>query len=87
MAGQGASLLFDLMVTSIPLPGITFTLDGAELEEIFPLAPLAASQALVVGLSWYRDNAYVGLLADRKGLPDVPQLAEAIQPAAAALDV
>jgi len=36
VAGQGASLLFDLMVTSIPLPGIPFTLDGAELEEIFP---------------------------------------------------
>ncbi|MGQ0778895.1 MAG: wax ester/triacylglycerol synthase family O-acyltransferase [Pseudonocardiales bacterium] len=86
VAGQGASLLFDLMVTSIPLPGVPFTLDGAELEEIFPLAPLAAGQALVVGLSWYRDSAYVGLLADREGLPDVQRLADAIQPAAAALD-
>ncbi|MGH3870956.1 MAG: wax ester/triacylglycerol synthase family O-acyltransferase [Pseudonocardiaceae bacterium] len=87
VAGQGASLLFDLMVTSIPLPGIRFTLDGAELAEIFPLAPLAAGQALVVGLAWYRDSAYVGLLADREGLPDVQRLAEAIQPAADALDV
>ena len=86
VAGQGASLLFDLMVTSIPLPGIRFTLDGAELEEVFPLAPLAAGQALVVGLSWYRDSAYVSLLADREGLPDVQRLAEAIQPAADALD-
>ncbi|HVE96552.1 MAG TPA: WS/DGAT domain-containing protein, partial [Pseudonocardiaceae bacterium] len=82
----GASLLFDLMVTSVPVPGIQFTLDGAELEEIFPLAPLAAGQALVVGLSWYRDSAYVSLLADREGLPDVQRLAEAIAPAAAALD-
>jgi diacylglycerol O-acyltransferase len=87
VAGQGASLLFDLMVTSIPLPAIRFTLDGAELEEVFPLAPLAAGQALVVGLSWYRDSAYVSLLADREGLPDVPRLAEAIQPAADALEV
>ena len=86
IASQGASLLFDLMVTSVPLPGIRFTLDGAELEEIFPLAPLAAGQALVVGLSWYRDSAYVSLLADREGLPDVQRLAEAIQPAVAALD-
>lgn len=86
-AGQGASLLFDLMVTSIPLPGIPFTLDGAELEEVFPLAPLAAGQALVIGLSWYRDSAYVGLLADREGLPDVQRLADAIQPAAAALEL
>ncbi|MGH3930141.1 MAG: wax ester/triacylglycerol synthase family O-acyltransferase [Pseudonocardiaceae bacterium] len=86
VAGQGASLLFDLMVTSIPLPGIPFTLDGAELEEVFPLAPLAAGQALVIGLSWYRDSAYVALLADREGLPDVQRLADAIQPAATALD-
>ncbi len=85
-AGQGASLLFDLMVTSIPVRGIRFTLDGAELEEVFPLAPLAAGQSLVIGLSWYRDSAFVGLLADREGLPDVQGLAEAIQPAAAALD-
>ena len=87
VAGEGASLLFDLIVTSIPLPAMRFTLDGAELEEVFALAPLAAGQALVIGLSWYRDSAYVALLADRKGLPDVQQLADAIAPAAAALDI
>ncbi|HEY6421709.1 MAG TPA: WS/DGAT domain-containing protein, partial [Pseudonocardiaceae bacterium] len=86
VAGQGAPLLFDLMVTSVPLPRIPFMLDGAELEEIFPLAPLAAGQALVIGLSCYRDSAYVGLLADREGLPDVQRLAEAMQTAAVTLD-
>ncbi|MGH3981814.1 MAG: wax ester/triacylglycerol synthase family O-acyltransferase [Pseudonocardiaceae bacterium] len=87
VAGQGASLLFDLVVTSIPLPTMRFTLDGAELDEVFPLPPLAPGQALVVGLSWYRDSASVGLLADREGFPDVQRLADAITPAAAALDV
>jgi WS/DGAT/MGAT family acyltransferase len=87
VAGQGAALLFDLMVTSIPLPAMRFTLDGAELEEVYPLAPLAPGQALVVGLSWYRDSAYVALLADRDGFPDVQRLADAIAPAAAAQDV
>ncbi|MBV9730763.1 MAG: wax ester/triacylglycerol synthase family O-acyltransferase [Pseudonocardiales bacterium] len=86
VAGQGASLLFDLMVTSIPVPSLPFTLDGAELEEVFPLAPLAAGQALVVGLSWYQDSAYIALHADREGLPDVQRLAEAIEPSAVALD-
>ncbi|MGH3916853.1 MAG: wax ester/triacylglycerol synthase family O-acyltransferase [Pseudonocardiaceae bacterium] len=86
VASQGASLLFDLMVTSIPLPSIRLTLGGAELEEVFPLAPLAAGQALVVGLSWYRDSAWVSLLADEVGMPDVQRLAEAVQPAATALD-
>jgi hypothetical protein len=50
--------------------------------EGFPIAPLAAGQALVVGLSWYQGRAYVALNADRDGRPDVQQLAEAIQPAA-----
>jgi diacylglycerol O-acyltransferase / wax synthase len=86
VAGQGASLLFDFMVTSIPVPSLSFTLDGARLEEVFPIAPLAAGQALVVGLSWYQDSAYIALHADREGLPDVQRLAEAIQPSAVALD-
>jgi diacylglycerol O-acyltransferase len=86
VAGQGASLLFDLMVTSVPVPSLSFTLDGAALEEVFPMAPLAAGQALVVGLSWYQDSAYIALYADREGLPDVQRLTEAIQPSAVALD-
>ncbi|HVE96055.1 MAG TPA: wax ester/triacylglycerol synthase family O-acyltransferase [Pseudonocardiaceae bacterium] len=87
VAGQCLSLLFDLVVTSIPLPAMRFTLDGAELEEVYPLVPLVPGQALAVGLSWYRDSAYVGLLADREGFPDVARLADAFVPAAAALDV
>jgi WS/DGAT/MGAT family acyltransferase len=86
VAGQGASLLFDLMVTSIPVPSIPFTLDGAELEEVFPMAPLAAGQALVVGLSWYQDTAYIALHADPEALPDVQRLAEAMRTAMIALD-
>jgi hypothetical protein len=42
-------LLFDLMVTSIPVPSIPYTLDGAALAEIFPIAPLVAGQALSSG--------------------------------------
>lgn len=86
VASQVASLLFDLVVTSIPVPGTRWTLDGAELAGIFPLAPLPAGQALVVGLCWYRDSAYVSLLADPAGLPDVRLLADAFQPAATALE-
>jgi WS/DGAT/MGAT family acyltransferase len=85
VAGQGASLLFDLMVTSIPIPGIPFTLDGAELDGVFPIAPLAAGQALVVGLASYKGRVYIALHADREGLPDVQRLAEAMQPSVDAL--
>lgn len=85
VAGQGAALLFDLIVTSIPVSTIPFTLDGAELAEVFPIAPLLAGQALVIGLSWYQNRAYVALHADRDGLPDVHRLAEAIEPSAGEL--
>lgn len=85
VAGQGAALLFDLIVTSIPVPSLPLTLDGAELAEVFPIAPLPASHALVIGLSWYRSHACVALYADRDGLPDVQRLAGAIGPAAAEL--
>jgi hypothetical protein len=85
VAGQGASLRCDLMVTSIPVPNIRFRLDGAELAEVFPMAPLAAGQALVIGMSWYQSRAFFALHADRDGLPDVQHLAEAIEPAACEL--
>jgi hypothetical protein len=85
VAGQFASLLFDLMVTSIPVPNVSLTLDGAKLVEVFPMAPLAAGQALVIGLSWYQSRAYVALHADRDGLPDLKRLAGAVEPAAYAL--
>jgi hypothetical protein len=73
------------MVTSIPIPGIPFTLDGAELDGVFPIAPLAAGQALVVGLASYKGRVYIALHADREGLPDVQRLAEAMQPSVDAL--
>ncbi|HEX2298089.1 MAG TPA: wax ester/triacylglycerol synthase family O-acyltransferase, partial [Pseudonocardiaceae bacterium] len=41
VAGQVASLLFDILVTSVPMPGTSLRLGGAELTEVFPIAPLA----------------------------------------------
>ncbi|MGH3674107.1 MAG: WS/DGAT domain-containing protein, partial [Pseudonocardiaceae bacterium] len=86
VAGQAVPLLCDLIVTSIPVPSIPLTLAGAKLEQVYPIAPLAAGQALVVGLSWYQSNAFVALHTDGEGLPDGPRLAAAMPAAAATLD-
>ena len=86
VAGQVAALLFDILVTSVPLPGIPLRLDGAELEEVFPVAPLAPGHALAVALSSYRGVAYIGLHADSAALPDVAGLAEAITASVTLLD-
>lgn len=85
-ASQAAALLFDLLLTSVPVPGRPLCLAGAELEEIYPLAPLAAGHGLGIAMSSYRGRAFVGLHADREALPDVDALAAAIPVAADELD-
>lgn len=86
VAGQVASLLFDILVTSVPMPAGPLRLGGAELAEIFPIAPLAPGHALGVALSCYQDTAFIGLHADRAALPDVQDLAEVLASSVAMLD-
>ncbi|MGQ0775114.1 MAG: wax ester/triacylglycerol synthase family O-acyltransferase [Pseudonocardiales bacterium] len=86
VAGQVAALLFDLMVTSVPMPGISLRLCGAELEEVFPVAPLPSGHALGVALSCYRGTAYIALHVDREALPDVQGLVDAIPASVSVLD-
>jgi hypothetical protein len=85
-AGQAASLLFDLLVTSVPLPGVPLRLAGAELAEVYPVPPLAPSHALGVAMSSYRGSAYVGLHVDRDAMPDLDGLAAAFPASARTLD-
>ncbi|MGH3930297.1 MAG: wax ester/triacylglycerol synthase domain-containing protein, partial [Pseudonocardiaceae bacterium] len=86
VAGQVAALLFDLMVTNVPMPGIPLRLAGAELAEVFPVAPLPSGHALGVALSCYRGTAYIGLHVDREALPDVQGLVDAIPASVSMLD-
>lgn len=41
VTGQAAPLLFDTVVTNVPLPNVRMSLDGAQLTEMYPLVPLA----------------------------------------------
>ncbi len=41
LLGQAARLWFDVLVTSVPLPGFGLRLGGDPLGAVFPLAPLA----------------------------------------------
>jgi hypothetical protein len=49
---------------------------GAELEESYPIAPLAHGHALGIAMSTYRATAYLTLHADRRALPDLAMLAD-----------
>ncbi|MCX4613865.1 MULTISPECIES: wax ester/triacylglycerol synthase family O-acyltransferase [Streptomyces] len=78
VVGQAARLLFDILVTSVPLPSLGLKLGGCPLTEVYPLAPLARGQALAVAVSTYRGRVHYGLVADAQAVPDLNRLARAL---------
>ncbi|MGW2564490.1 wax ester/triacylglycerol synthase family O-acyltransferase [Streptomyces sp. NPDC001514] len=79
LAGNAARMLFDVLVTSVPLPRSALSLGGCPLREVFPMAPLARGQSLAVAMSTYGGHVHVGLVADGKALPDVDRLAASME--------
>ncbi|GAA3944790.1 wax ester/triacylglycerol synthase family O-acyltransferase [Streptomyces gulbargensis] len=78
LASGAARLLFDLLVTQVPLPRSALSLGGAPLQALFPMAPLARGQSLAVAMSPYGGNVHVGLVADGVAVPDPDALAAAL---------
>ncbi|HWU07950.1 MAG TPA: wax ester/triacylglycerol synthase family O-acyltransferase [Streptomyces sp.] len=78
LAGNAARMLFDILVTSVPLPHSALSLGGCPLRAAYPMAPLARGQSLAVALSTYGGRVQVGLVADGKALPDLDRLASAL---------
>ncbi|MEU6309534.1 wax ester/triacylglycerol synthase family O-acyltransferase [Streptomyces sp. NPDC047014] len=79
LVAQAARLLFDILVTSVPLPGLTFSLGGSRVQEVYPLAPLARGQSLAVAVSTYKGTVHYGLVADTSAVPDLAELAGALR--------
>ncbi|WP_307624300.1 wax ester/triacylglycerol synthase family O-acyltransferase [Streptomyces sp. V3I7] len=78
LVGQAARLWFDILVTSVPLPGIGLRLGGHPLTEVYPFAPLAPGQSLAVAISTYRGHVHYGLVADGRAVPDLDRFARAL---------
>ncbi|MGW7402489.1 wax ester/triacylglycerol synthase family O-acyltransferase [Streptomyces sp. NPDC054833] len=78
LVGQAARLWFDILVTSVPLPGLGLRLGGHPLTEVYPFAPLAPGQSLAVAISTYRGRVHYGLVADARAVPDLDVLARAV---------
>ncbi|TAM89270.1 MAG: wax ester/triacylglycerol synthase family O-acyltransferase [Jatrophihabitans sp.] len=70
--------MFHLVVTNVPGPQQPMYAAGARMIEMFPVLPLAAGQALSVGMTSYDGALYVGINADRDAAPDVAALADAV---------
>ncbi|GHC88907.1 wax ester/triacylglycerol synthase family O-acyltransferase [Streptomyces flavofungini] len=76
---HAARLLFDILVTSVPLPSLGLRLGGCPLTEVYPFAPLARGQALAVAVSTYRGRVHYGLVADAAAVPDLDLLARCVR--------
>ncbi|MET9550618.1 wax ester/triacylglycerol synthase family O-acyltransferase [Streptomyces sp. NPDC006627] len=75
VVAQAARLLFDVLVTSVPLPGIGLRLGGSPLAEVYPFAPLARGQSLAVASVRDEIEALVAVCASpRDGVRQVTGL-------------
>ena len=77
--------IFHLVVTNVPGPQQPLYVDGAQMVATYPVVPLAAGQALSIGLTSYAGKVYYGLNADREAMPDVDVVGQCIVDALAEL--
>lgn len=67
---------FNLVVSNIPGPREPVYMLGCELEEVYPVVPIADRHAVSIGLTTIKDEAFFGVYADRESLPDADLLAQ-----------
>jgi WS/DGAT/MGAT family acyltransferase len=70
---------YNLTVTNVPGPRTAVDLLGARMEEVYPLVPLFSNQALGIALFSYDGGLFWGFDADWDALPDLHDLAGAVQ--------
>jgi WS/DGAT/MGAT family acyltransferase len=67
---------FNLVVTNVPGPQYPLYLQGYEMNDFFPMVPLARGQGLGVAIMSYHGRLNFGLLGDYDTLYDLDALAE-----------
>jgi hypothetical protein len=71
-------LAFNLTVSNIPGPREPLYLLGCELDEAYPVVPIADRHALSIGMTTIKDEACFGIYADSETLPDADLLADCV---------
>jgi hypothetical protein len=82
---QARQRLFNLVVTNVPGPQFPLYLLGRELQEIYPMVPLAENTALGIAILSYNGQLNFGLVADYDALADVETLADELRESIAEL--
>jgi len=72
---QPAQRFFNLVVTNVPGPQFPLYVLGRRMESIFPMVPLARSQALCVGIMSYNGQVNFGLIGDYDAMADLDSFA------------
>jgi len=75
---MNVSVPFNLVVTNVPGPRETLYLLGAQLLESYPLIPLIGNLSTGIALMGYRDTLSWGFCADWDLVPDLHELALAV---------
>jgi WS/DGAT/MGAT family acyltransferase len=71
-------MVFNLTVSNIPGPSEPMYMLGCELDEAYPVVPIADGHSMSIGVTTIQDRACFGVYADAEALPDVDELAGAI---------
>jgi WS/DGAT/MGAT family acyltransferase len=72
---QSRQRFFNLVVTNVPGPQVPLYLLGRELQDIFPMVPLARNQGVCFALMSYNGRVNFGLTADYDAMPELDHLA------------
>jgi diacylglycerol O-acyltransferase / wax synthase len=82
---QSRQRFFNLVVTNVPGPQFALYLLGRQLEDVFPMVPLAENQSVCFGIMSYNGGVNFGITADYDAMPDLDSLAEDLEAAIAEL--
>jgi diacylglycerol O-acyltransferase len=69
---------FNLTVSNIPGPREPLYMKGCELQEAYPIVPIADHHSVSIGITTIKEGAFFGIYADRETLPDAEVLASDI---------
>jgi diacylglycerol O-acyltransferase / wax synthase len=72
---QSRQRFFNLVVTNVPGPQFPLYLLGRELQDVFPMVPLAENQAVCFGIMSYNGRVNFGITADYDAMPNLEGLA------------
>ena len=82
---QSVQRFFNVTVTNVPGPQFPLFLLGRQLSRLYPLVPIVENAALGVAIMSYNARIDFGLVSDYDALPDLDDLAAALDAAIAEL--